>query len=247
MRNLPPDVEYIAQQYQIHPIQLINYQREALELPPIEPTPSMKWLMESPAQISKPFLSKTNNQPFQNTRNMSAIGSYEPTLIPNGLGKPIQDVSTKHSHNPGVMAGLVEQESAFDSNATSPVGAKGLAQIMQPALTDYNRANGTSFTMSDMNDSATNLEVGGWYLRHLQDKFFNGDLKMALYAYNFGIGNVRRSMEATGLPYMQPVTDKRGRVTYVPNEEAMRYAPGVMKRAAKYGYIDALRDPLTHR
>lgn len=249
MRNLDHDIEYMSEQYGLHPIQLINYAREALDLPPIEPTPAMKRLMELPAQISKPFYSKTNNQPFQNVRNMSAIGSYEPTFVPGGHGQRIQRQASKYNLHPGLVAGQTEKESSFVATRESNSGAVGLLQVMQDgALKEYNTVNGTSLTMADMEDPDKNLEVGTWYLRYVLDNYVDGDLNMALYAYNYGIGNVRDSMAATGQPYNEEKYDEKGNFTgWGKNLEAYEYVSKTLKFAAKYGYTDALRDPLTHR
>lgn len=47
-----------------------------------------------------------------------------------------------------------------------PYGEVGPLQILQPALTDYNRANGTCFVLGDMRNIHASWLVCQWYLTH---------------------------------------------------------------------------------
>ncbi|MFN2578062.1 MAG: lytic transglycosylase domain-containing protein [Pyrinomonadaceae bacterium] len=83
--------------------------------------------------------------------------------------------------DPRFIHAVIQQESRYDSKATSPVGAKGLMQLMP--------ATGKRFACKDLKDQACNVEAGTKYLAFLL-KRFNGDVSLALAGYNAGEGAV---------------------------------------------------------
>jgi len=87
--------------------------------------------------------------------------------------------------NPELVAALVRAESAFNAGAVSHKGAGGLMQLM-PAT-----ARRFGLTDSERFEPARNLEAGTRYLRWLLERF-EGDVPLALAAYNAGEGTVAR-------------------------------------------------------
>lgn len=81
---------------------------------------------------------------------------------------------------------LVAIESGFNPNATSHVGARGLAQVM-PATA---RMIIPEVRTDDLYHIDTNLMIGFRYLRHLHDRYDNWH--EALSAYNHGPSNFER-------------------------------------------------------
>jgi Transglycosylase SLT domain len=82
-----------------------------------------------------------------------------------------------------LLAAIVETESRFLPTVVSPRGAVGLMQV-QPAT-------GAMYGASDLENPYVNLDVGSRYLRGLlQD--YEGDLELALAAYNAGPAAVSR-------------------------------------------------------
>ena len=53
-------------------------------------------------------------------------------------------------------------ESRFDSKAGSHAGARGLFQIMPSLLKDYNKANGTNYTVDDLYNDEINTAIRDW-------------------------------------------------------------------------------------
>ena len=86
--------------------------------------------------------------------------------------------------DPLLLAAMVEAESGFDAEAVSQQGALGLMQVL-PETADLFRP------VADPMEPAVNVEVGARYIAR-QLRLFDGDLPLALAAYNSGPGNVIR-------------------------------------------------------
>lgn len=107
--------------------------------------------------------------------------------IPAQYSAKIHELARRFDLSPALLEALVWQESRWRANAVSPVGARGLAQLM-PGTARYLGV--------DPDDPMQNLEGGARYLREQLDRF-DGDLEKALAAYNAGPGRVIR---ADGVP-----------------------------------------------
>ena len=107
--------------------------------------------------------------------------------VPPRYAAKIAELAARFDLSPSLLEALVWQESRWRENAVSPVGARGLAQLM-PGTARYLGV--------DSNDPFQNLEGGARYLREQLDRF-DGDLEKALAAYNAGPGRVER---ARGIP-----------------------------------------------
>jgi len=94
--------------------------------------------------------------------------------------------------------GIIWVESRFDPEAVSPVGARGLMQLM-PKTADY-LAECIGWTgRVDSYDPEFNVAAGSYYIARLVRQF-GGDEEIALAAYNAGPTNVNRWLRGDGLP-----------------------------------------------
>ncbi len=95
----------------------------------------------------------------------------------------IQEAAKKHNLNPELIRAVMRAESAFNPNAVSRVGAKGLMQIMPGLAKDLG--------VTDPFDPRQNVMAGARYLRQLLDAH-RGNIALTLASYNAGPANVRR-------------------------------------------------------
>jgi soluble lytic murein transglycosylase-like protein len=133
--------------------------------------------------------------------NSSAFG------IPADLAERIEDIALAEGIEPRVAFGLVRAESEFNRRAVSPVGAVGLTQLMPSTARYFKRGLDREALM----DRDTNLRIGFRYLKTLIDKY-NGNLELALLAYNRGPDRVDQLLRAGVDPnngYVQMVLGKR--------------------------------------
>lgn len=115
--------------------------------------------------------------------------------IPAKLAQLIYTNAVEHDIEPEIAFGLVRTESEFKDYATSHVGAIGLTQLMLPTARWFKR----DATENDLRDSETNLEIGFRYLGELIDRY-DGNVNLALTAYNRGTGTVDRVLQRGGNP-----------------------------------------------
>lgn len=115
--------------------------------------------------------------------------------IPRDLAEDIHDEAVRADIHPQLAFGLVKTESSFRTRAVSHVGARGLTQVMPRTA----RWLEPGVTAEDLFDRRTNLRLGFRYLRELIEKY-DGDVRLALLAYNRGPGTVDRVIERGGDP-----------------------------------------------
>lgn len=94
----------------------------------------------------------------------------------------IQKASLTYGIPEKMIKAVIKQESNFNSNATSSVGAAGLMQLM-PSTAQY-------LGVTNTRDAEQNIMAGTKYLKQMYDKF--GSYELMLAGYNAGPGNVSK-------------------------------------------------------
>jgi soluble lytic murein transglycosylase-like protein len=106
-----------------------------------------------------------------------------PPGAPPQIVRFVELLAPQYQLEPHVVLAVMKQESNFDPGALSPKNAQGLMQLIPDTARRFNVRNAT--------DPAQNIRGGMAYLRWLL-AYFEGDLALALAAYNAGEGAVDR-------------------------------------------------------
>lgn len=128
-------------------------------------------------------------------------------LAYNGI---VTNASAKYGYDPLLVHAVIQQESGHNNTAKSGVGAQGLMQLMP--------ATAKSLGVTNANDPTQNVNAGTRYLKQLNQQF--GNMPHALYAYNWGMGNLRGYLKGT---------------KKVMPKETQEYVPKIAKHYKNYG------------
>ncbi len=124
------------------------------------------------------------------------------------LADVICEVGENYNYDPMFLLAIIFTESSFRNKAVSRVGAMGLMQI-RPFVGKYlaHETNTRWQGRKTLFDPYVNIKLGAYYLGKLYQRF-DGDLKLALEAYNNGPTRVKNRIRKYGYfssPYSQKV------------------------------------------
>ena len=130
----------------------------------------------------------------------------------------IEDKANKHGVDPLLVRSIMKQESGGKNDARSHAGAAGLMQLMP------NTARGLG--VNDSHDPAQNVEGGTKYISQMI-KMFDGNVPVALAAYNWGPGNMQKLIKRTG------TTDINQLMQHLP-AETRGYVTNITRNHSQY-------------
>lgn len=93
---------------------------------------------------------------------------------------------------------IIATESDLHKEANSKAGAKfgrGLMQVSEIGLTDYNWKHGTTYTSSDLYNISINLEIGCWIYLQNENYIHSSNFTYLYVAYNIGAKKYNRYKE----------------------------------------------------
>lgn len=133
--------------------------------------------------------------------------------------------------DPYLVFAIIRAESKYQTGAESPVGAKGLMQIMPETgtwIADQKSIEG--FTTGDLLDPNVNITFGCWYLHNLETEF-QGNIGLTVAAYNAGRGKVKEWVAKGIWNGDLHETEK------IPFPETQQYVKNVLKNYEAYQAI----------
>ncbi|MGL4913734.1 MAG: lytic transglycosylase domain-containing protein [Romboutsia sp.] len=157
-------------------------------------------------KISNTLEELISSNGIQNTNKIES--SNKDSNINERIDLAITKSSKEHGVDENLIRSIVKVESNFNPNCVSSAGAKGLMQLMPENCKEYG--------IKDPFNIEENIDGG---TRHIKDYLnkYNGDVQMALMAYNGGPTRMaRRGVESIEDIYKMP-------------KETQNYVPKVMK------------------
>jgi soluble lytic murein transglycosylase-like protein len=126
----------------------------------------------------------------------------------------IRQNGARYGVDPYLIFCVMEQESHFNAGAVSPVGARGLMQLMP--------GTAARFGVSRIHDPAQNIAGGTRFLKQLLGRF-NGRVELVLASYNAGEGAVikyghRVPPYRETRNYVRRISDRYGRTAHAVSE-----------------------------
>lgn len=146
-------------------------------------------------------------------------------LFPAPYLQQIQTID--HEIDPLLILSLIRQESAFNPEARSHVGARGLMQLMPATARELKRGVRTT----QLVDPDLNLKLGIKYFKRLLKKY-DGNLIHTLAAYNAGEGNLKRWMKSR-LLHDDPLVI----IESIPYKETRKYVKLIYRNIFFYKYL----------
>jgi len=164
--------------------------------------------------------------------------SYEKRFY-NELNYPIiqtpKIVNQKAMPKMELILSVIRQESEFDEEATSYVGARGLMQLMTYTAKLVAKQAKMSYSKNKLKNPDYNIKLGSYYLAGLLEDY-EGSYPFALSAYNAGPKRVKYWKKINGNP-------QKGKISYVDwvelikFKETRNYVQRVLENVNVYRYI----------
>jgi soluble lytic murein transglycosylase-like protein len=130
------------------------------------------------------------------------------SLDRDGAEKLVREAAERHRVDPALIRAVIQTESNWNPSAISRKGAVGLMQLIPTTA--------QRFGVNDMYSPQQNVDAGVRYLKTLLERY-NGNMELALAAYNAGEGAVDR---AHGVPSFRETRN------YVQRVQSAYYRPG---------------------
>jgi len=172
-------------------------------------------------------LAKRILRPLYLQRQSEPIPNYWSLLFPLGYRELIREQAAATALDPYLLLAIIREESAFDKEAISRAGARGLMQLLPITAKEVaQELKLPEVSWDGLDVPSVNITLGARYLAKLLQEF--GDLALALAAYNAGPQVVRQWLLRLGpLPAEEFIEE-------IPFQETRNYVKRVLGSYDRY-------------
>lgn len=175
-------------------------------------------------EVERPYYTVEANKEAQQKIGKFLMREGYPTLKSLPVAQPEKSL----------VYAIIHRESMFDPKAQSPVGARGLMQLMPATGKSMAKKVDRTFNIPKLIDDPTfNILLGSTYLESLIDNY-GGYYPMAIAAYNAGPGNVAKWVTMFGDPRKPNGLDTIDWIEHIPIYETRNYVQRVMESYFMY-------------
>ncbi|HXT22962.1 MAG TPA: transglycosylase SLT domain-containing protein, partial [Thermoanaerobaculia bacterium] len=131
--------------------------------------------------------------PFQATVPLPVLEAYYPLHFDDAIRRNAE----KNGLPPALVAGIIRQESSFDTKAQSWAGARGLMQLMPATAKEWAGRLGVSDAPEKLFDPSYSIRMGTAYFANVLRRM-DGNVELALAGYNGGPNRILRKWREAG-------------------------------------------------
>lgn len=144
--------------------------------------------------------------------------------FPKAYDRHVENFSNEYQLDPYLVWAIMRQESSFNARAISPVGARGLLQIMPfTGRKIAAKLKNQKFQVSDLFQPRLNIQYGAWYMKYLLTAF-QGDMWLSIMSYNAGPHIVSAWTKNSQNKLRAPASDMPAR-NEIPLDEFVEISP----------------------
>jgi len=152
--------------------------------------------------------------------------AYPTGLLPTIKGQGVNGV------DPYLVAAIIREESQYDRQAVSRVGAIGLMQVMPGTASNVARRLGLpAVGRDDLFDQETNIQIGVHYVEQLLEQF-SGNVALTIASYNAG------PVVVGSWVALHPGRSQDEFIELIPYQETRQYVKRVLRSYREYMRLD---------
>lgn len=148
-------------------------------------------------------------------------------FYPMKYSEYVEKYSKEYNVDSLLMYSIIKAESNFNETANSSSNAKGLMQLMSPTAKEIAQNLELEYEEADIYEPEKNIMFGIKYYSELLQTY-NGNMLLALAAYNAGIGNVNSWIE-TGI-----IKQDGSNIENIPFKETNMYVRKIINNYRMY-------------